>query len=95
MLNQINHAGVMIQMVGHDVSVTVLSLTETVEPDLRLMIYDRGVLGAFYSVALLLDRIEQAEDVAGRLNGIEVGPFSDLALEVLVAAPQDIGEHLA
>ena len=46
------------------------------------------------SVAFLLDRVEQDEDVYERLEGIEVGPVSYFLSEVFVAAPQDGGEHL-
>ena len=66
-----------------------------VELDLRLMIGNRGVLGALYFVALLINSIEQSKGDARRLEGIEVGPVLYLASEVLVAAPQDGGEHLA
>ena len=65
----------MIQVFGNGVATTVLALTETVELDLRLMIGGIGVLGAPYSIPILLDRL-----VAGRLEGIEVGPVSDLDL---------------
>ena len=84
----------MLQLVRHGVAATVLTLAETVELHLRLMIGDRGILGVSSSVSLLLNRVEQAEDVTGRLEEIEIGPVLDLALEVLVASPQDGGENL-
>ena len=68
-------------------SATVSALAKAVELDLRLIVSDRDVLGATYSVPLLRDLIEQAEDVAKRLEVIKVGPVLDLASEVLVAAP--------
>ena len=82
------------EVVGHGVSATISALDETVELHFRLIIGDRGILGVLYYVALLLNHVEQAEDVTGRLEEIEIGPVLDLALEVLVASPQDGGENL-
>ena len=78
----------MLEVVGHGVAVTVSALAQTVELHMRLMIGDRVVLGALYSVSLLPNHVDQAKGVAGRLKGIKVRPVSDLALEVLVTAPQ-------
>ena len=70
---------------------TVLALAKTAELDLSLIKGNRGVLVDMYSVPLLLDGVDQDEGVARRLEVIEVGPVSDLASEVLIAAPQDGG----
>ena len=94
MLSQIDHVGVILQVVGHGVAETILALADIVELDLRLMIGGRVVIIGPYSIPLLLDQDDQAEGVPGRLEGIKVGPVSDLASEVLVAAPQDGGGHL-
>ena len=91
MLIQIDHVGMMLQVVGHIVVATVSALAEAVELDLRLIVGDRGVLSTPYSVPLLLDIVDQAEGVSRRLDIIEVGSVSDLSSEVLVAAPQDGG----
>ena len=48
-------------MVRHGVAATVSSLAEKVELDQRLMIGDRGVISYLYSVALLIDCVEQAK----------------------------------
>ena len=79
MFSQIDHVVVMPQVVRHGVAATVSALAKAIELDLHLMIGDRGVLGAPYSVPLLLDSIEQAKGVARRLEVIEFGPVSDLA----------------
>ena len=94
MISPINYVGVILQLVGYGVAATVLALAKALELDLRLMVGYRGVLGAPCSLTLLLDSIEKAEGVSKRLEVIKVGPFSDLALEVLVAAPRDGGEIL-
>ena len=70
---------------------TVLVLDETVEIYLHLLIGNRSKLGASRSVSLLPNRIDQAKGVTGRLEGIEVGPVSEFASEVLVAEPQEGG----
>ena len=84
----------MLEVVGHGVAVTVSSLAETVEIHLHLVIGDKGIFGASYCVALLFNRVEQVKGVTGRLEGIEVGLVFNLSSKVLVAAPQDVGEHL-
>ena len=83
-----------LKVVGDGVSPTILTLDETLELDMCLLVEDRGVLGATDYSAFLLDRVEQAKGVSGRLERIEVGPVLYLALEVFVAAPQTSGEHL-
>ena len=85
----------MLQVVGHGVAATVLALADMVELGLHLMIGDRGVLSDLYSISLLFNRVEQAKGVAVRLEGFEVGPVSDLALEVLVPASQYCWEDLS
>ena len=94
MLSQIDYSGVMFQVIRYGVYATILALAETVELDLRLMVGVRGVLSAPDYVPLLLDYIEQADDVAEILEGIEVGLVLDLVSEVLVTAPQDSGEYI-
>ena len=84
----------MLQVVIHGVAATVLDPAKLVELDLCLIVGERGILGAPYSVPLLLDCVEQAKGVSGRLELIEVGLVFYLALDVLVAAPQDGGKHL-
>ena len=84
----------MLQAVEHSVDTTVSTLAKAVELDLQLMVGDRGVLSAPYYIPLLLDCVEQAKGVSGRLELIEVGLVFYLALDVLVAAPQDGGKHL-
>ena len=79
----INHVGVVIEVFGHGIATTVLTLAETVELYLRLMIGDGGVIDASYSIALLLNRVDQAEGVAGILEVIKVGLVSDLASDVI------------
>ena len=83
-----------IELAGEGMALTVSALAETVELELFLVVGYRGILRATNSVAFLLDRVDQDEDVAGRLEGIKVGPVSYLLSEVFVAAPQDGGEHL-
>ena len=87
MLSQINHVRVMLQVVGHCVAMTVLTLAYAIELDLRLMIGERGILGAPYSAPLLLDIVEQDKGVNKRLEVINVDLVSDLASEFLVVAP--------
>ena len=70
---------------------SVLALAETVELDLRLMVGNKGILDAPYPVPLLIDSVEQVEGVAGRIKLIKVILVSDLASEVLVSTPQDVG----
>ena len=74
---------------------TVSALSETVELELWLAGGNRGILGASESIDLLLDHVDQAEGVAGRIEGIEVSLVLYLASEVLVTATHDGGEHLA
>ena len=61
---QINHVRVMIEVVGHGVAETVLALAETVELYLHLMICNKGVLSASYSVTLLIDNIDKSKGVS-------------------------------
>ena len=93
-IGQIHHVRVVLEVVRHGVAATISALAEMVELNLRLMIDDRGVLSYLYSVALLIDCVDQAEGVAGRLKGIKSGPVSDFSSEVLVAAPHYGGENL-
>ena len=58
------------------------------------MVGTMGVLSTPYSVLFLLYRVEQVKGVAGRLQVIEFVPVSDLASEVIVAAPQARGNIL-
>ena len=74
-------------------SLTVSVLLEKIKLDLYLMVGNRGILGATEYVAFLLYSFDQARGVADRLKGIEVGPVLHLTSEVLVTAPQIVGEH--
>ena len=76
-------------------SATVSSLSKRVELELCLAGGNRGILGDSESTALLLDHVDQAEGVSGRIKVIEVSPVSYLSSEVLITAPHDGGEHLA
>ena len=58
------------------------------------MVGTMGVLSTPYSVLFLLYSVEQVKGVDGRLQVIEFVPVSDLASEVIVAAPQDRGNIL-
>ena len=89
------HVGMVIKVVGESIATTVLTLAGTVELDMCLMVGDRGVLIAMESIAFLLNRVDQAECVASRHEGIRVSPVSHISLEVFITAPQDCGEHHA
>ena len=84
----------MLQVVGYGVAVILLALAKEVSLDLRLMVGNRGVLSAPYSVPLLIDSVDQAEGVARRLEVIKFGSVSDLASEVFISAPQYGGSNL-
>ena len=92
--DQIDHVVVVLEVVGQGVATTISALAKTVELDLLLMIYNMGILVASYSVDLLIDRVDQAKGVSGRIEGIEVGPFLDLVLKFLIEAPQDGGDNI-
>ena len=83
-----------LHMVRDVMATAVSALDETVELYLCLMVGNRGIFNASDFVALLTNHIEQAKGVAGRLEGIKVGSVFNLSSKVLVAAPQDVGEHL-
>ena len=55
-------------------AVAVLAVADTVEFELCLMVGNRGIFCASDSVAFLINHVEQANGVAGRLKGIEVSP---------------------
>ena len=93
-LSQIDHVGVMLQVVGHGVAEIFSFLSKSIELDLSLIVGNRCVLGAPYSIPLLINCVEQAEGVAIRLEVIEVGPVFYLASEILVLSPQDGGGHI-
>ena len=58
------------------------------------MVGTMGVISTPYYVLFLLYRVDQVKGVAGRLQVIEFVSVSDLASEVIVAAPQDRGNIL-
>ena len=80
-----------LKVVGQSVSATISALADTVELHLRLMIDDRGVLRASYSIAFLLFHVDQAKGFSIRLKGIKVGTVLEISSEVLVSEPQYSG----
>ena len=60
----------MLHVVGQSVATIVSALAKAVGLDLHLIVGNRGVLDASYSILLLLDIIEQAKVIARRLEVI-------------------------
>ena len=57
-LGYVDRVGMVLEVVGDGVALTVLDLAEMVELDLCLMVGDRGILGAMDSIAFLLDCVQ-------------------------------------